>query len=266
MNRHTLTLALALGTCLAWATALAQPPSKTAAKKPAAMKSIVLVHGAFAEGSSWDRVIPLLQAKGYTVVAVHAPFLSFADDVAATKRAIDAQSGEVILVGHSYGGVVITEAGNDPKVTGLVYVAAFAPDVNESINDLGKGQPPPPWAASLKADSGGFVTLPVETYLKDFAPDVPPAEAKVFAAMQAPIYGKAFDAKVATAAWKAKPSWYVMADQDRMIDPRAQAQMSKRMNATTTSVKASHVAMLSKPKEIADVIVTAATAPAVAKK
>ncbi len=122
-------------------------------------RSIVLVHGAFADGSSWDRVIPILQAKGYNVVAVHEPLTSLADDVAATKRVIDAQPGEVILVGHSYGGAVITEAGNNLKVVGLVYVAAFAPDTGESVNDLGKGKPAPGWVTGVKVDEGGFATL-----------------------------------------------------------------------------------------------------------
>ena len=223
------------------------------------LKSIVLVHGAFADGSSWDRVVAILQAKGYNVVAVHESLSSLANDVAATKRAIDAQPGEVVLVGHSYGGAVITEAGNDPKVSALVYLAAFAPDSAESITDLGKGQPPPPWAASMKVDSAGFASLPQATVLADFAQDLPAAEARVLAAKQGPIFAGNFDEKIKTAAWHAKPVWYIQTSLDRMIDPRAQAVMAKRMNANLCSVPASHVAMISKPNEVAAVILAAAT-------
>lgn len=233
------------------------------AKTPS--RSIVLVHGAFADGSSWDRVVPLLRAKGYNVVAVHDPMTSLADDVAATKRAISEQPGEVILVGHSYGGAVITEAGNDPKVVGLVYVAAFAPDSHESINDLGKGQPPPPWVMQLQVDQG-FARLPVETVLKEFAQDLPPAEAVLLAVKQGPIFARSFDAKIQTAAWRTKRSWYVRAANDHMIDPRAQAFMAQRMGATLTSVDASHVAMLSKPQQVADVILDAAARVPIANR
>jgi len=238
-----------------------------------AKPTIVLVHGAFADGSSWNKVIPLLQAKGYTVVAVHDPLSSLPDDVAQTTRAIDAQPGDVILVGHSYGGFVISDAGNDPKVKALVYVAAFAPDVNESITDLGKGQPVPPWQPLLKVDSGGYATLPTDAVLKYFASDLAPAEAKNVAATQGPISTSVFTAKLKSAApaWKSKPSWYVRAESDQMIDPNGQAAMAKRANATVTSVKASHVVMLSHPADVAKVILAAAAganapAPAPAKK
>ena len=228
-------------------------------------RSIVLVHGAFADGSSWDRVVPLLQAKGYTVVSVHDPMTSLADDVAATKRAISEQPGEVILVGHSYGGAVITEAGNDPKVVGLVYVAAFAPDSNESINDLGKGQPPPPWVTQLQVDQG-FARLPAATVLKEFAQDLPPAEAELLAVKQGPVFAKCFDDKIQTAAWRTKRSWYIRTSYDHMIDPRAQAFMAQRMGATVTSVDASHVAMLSKPQQVAAVILDAAARATIASR
>jgi pimeloyl-ACP methyl ester carboxylesterase len=224
----------------------------------------VLVHGAFADGSSWDKVVPILLAKGYNVVAVHEPLSSLADDVAATKRAIDSQPGDVILVGHSYGGAVITEAGNNPKVVGLVYVAAFGPDAGESINDLGKGKPPPPWQSALKVDAGGFAWLPPEVVAKDFAPDTTPAEKKLIGVKQGPIATKCFDDKVKTAAWKTKPAWYLRASDDQMIDPAAQALMATRMKAMVTSVKSSHVPMVSKPRDVAAVILTAASAPAAA--
>lgn len=228
-------------------------------------KTIVLVHGAFADSSSWDRVVPLLLAKGYNVVSVYDPMSSLADDAAATKRFIDAQPGPVLLVGHSYGGAVITVAGANDKVVGLVYVAAFAPDVGESINDLGKGQPPAPWAASLKVDSGGFASLPTDVVLKYFAPDVPAAEAKVIAVKQGPLNVKCFDDKPTAAAWKTKPSWWVLPKKDQMIPPAAQDAMSKRAKATVTTIDASHVVMISKPKEVADVILAAATKSFAAK-
>jgi pimeloyl-ACP methyl ester carboxylesterase len=224
-------------------------------------RSIVLVHGAFADGSSWDRVIPLLQAKGYNVIAVHEPLTSLADDVAATKRAIDAQPGEVILVGHSYGGAVISEAGNNSKVVGLVYVAAFAPDTGESVNDLGKGKPAPGWVAGVRVDEGGFATLTSATVATYFAQDLPAVEIKVIAAKQGPISLKNLDEKIKSAAWHYKPVWYVRASQDMMINPEGEAEWAKRMNATTTSLTSSHVAMLSMPREVADVILSAAAAP-----
>jgi pimeloyl-ACP methyl ester carboxylesterase len=244
-----------VGALIAGASALAAPT----AKPP---RSIVLVHGAFADGSSWDRVVPMLQAKGYNVVAVHEPMTSFAEDVAATKRAIAAQPGEVILVGHSYGGAVISEAGTDSKVVGLVYVAAFGPDKGESINDLGKGKPPPSWATALKVDAGGFAWLPPATVAADFAQDLSAAEAQLLAAKQGPIFTKNFGDKLKAAAWHDKRVWYVLTLQDHMIDPQAQAQMAKRMNASITNVSASHVVMLSKPKDVADVILSAAAAAA----
>jgi pimeloyl-ACP methyl ester carboxylesterase len=221
-------------------------------------KSIVLVHGAFADGTSWAKVIPLLAAKGYTVVAVQNPLSSLADDVAATKRAMEGVPGPVILVGHSWAGVVITEAGNDPKVAGLVYVAAFAPDEGESVNGLGKGKPAPPWAAALQVDSGGFARLPAEIVAKHFAQDVSPAEARIIAATQGPVATRCFDEVVKRPAWRSKPSWFVRTQNDHMIDPAAQAFMAKRMKATVTSLKSSHVPMVSRPKDVAAAILAAA--------
>jgi pimeloyl-ACP methyl ester carboxylesterase len=237
---------------------LAEPASGVTPTK--LLPSIVLVHGAFADGSSWDRVVPLLQAKGYSVVSLHEPLTSLAEDVAAARRAIEQQPGDVVLVGHSYGGAVITEAGNDPKVKSLVYVAAFGPDTNESINDLGRGKPPPPWASSLRADKGGFGWLPVETVVSTFAQDLPEAEARLLAVKQGPINTKNFDEKIKVAAWKSRPAWYLRASQDRMIDPDAQTVMAQRMKAKLASVSASHVPMLSRPKDVAAVILSAAAA------
>ena len=221
-------------------------------------RSIVLVHGAFADGSCWDRVVPLLERTGVKVVSVHAPLTSLSDDVSAVRRAIDQQRGEVVLVGHSYGGAVISEAGVDPKVTRLVYVAAFVPDVGESINDLGKGQPLPPWVPTLQIDSGGFAWLPLSTVLHDFAQDLPVAEGRLLAAKQGPIFAGSFDTRLQAAAWRTKPSWYLRAASDRMIDPAAQAFFAARMGATLTSVESSHVVMLSHPRAVARAILRAA--------
>ena len=222
--------------------------------------TVVLVHGAFADGSSWDKVTPALEAKGFRVVAVYDPMSSLADDVAATSRVIEAQPGPVILVGHSYGGAVITEAGNDRKVAALVYVAAFVPDAGESINDLGKGHPAPPWVAKLVVDRGGFASLPADVVANDFAQDLPAADARLLAAKQGPIAARCFDDKITTAAWHAKPSWYVRAEADHMIDPEAQAFMAKRAGANLTSVKGSHVIMLSRPAAVTAAILAASAA------
>jgi pimeloyl-ACP methyl ester carboxylesterase len=219
--------------------------------------NIVLVHGAFVDGSSWAKVIPILQAKGYNVTAVQIPLTSFADDVAATQRAIARLNGPAILVGHSWGGVVITEAGMDPKVIGLVYVAAFAPDQGEQVGELGKKYPPPPALSAPQVDDKGFMTLTVDAF-KKFGSDLPPSDASVAAATQGPIAAAAFGAQVSGAAWKTKPSWYIVSTLDQAIAPDEERFFAKRMNATTTELKASHVSMLSQPKAVAAVIMDAA--------
>jgi pimeloyl-ACP methyl ester carboxylesterase len=233
---------------------LAIPALADGAKKPA----IVLVHGAFADGSSWAKVIPLLQAKGYDVTAVQNPLTSFADDVAATRRALAQQDGPVILVGHSWAGVVITEAGMDPKVVGLVYVAAFAPDQGEAVGDLGKAYPPPPALAAPIVDKEGFMSLSTDAVVKHFASDLPASEARVVAATQGPIAVSAFGAQVSGVAWKTKPSWYIVSKLDGAIAPDEERFFAKRMKATTTELNASHVSMLSQPKSVAAVIMDAA--------
>jgi pimeloyl-ACP methyl ester carboxylesterase len=224
----------------------------------AAEKTVVLIHGAFANSSSWSKVIPLLQEKGLNVVAVQNPLSSLAADVDATKRAIDAQSGPVILVGHSYGGMVITQAGVNPKVAALVYVAAFAPPKGESINGLGKGEAPS-WAGSSKLDAGGYFSLTAEAVEKYFAQDLPKKEASIVAATQVPIFRGAFDDRVTETAYSTKPSWFVVPKGDRMIPPQAQLGMAKAANAKITEIDASHVVMLSKPKAVAEVILAASS-------
>ena len=221
--------------------------------------NIVLVHGAFADGSSWSKVIPLLQAKGYHVTSVQIPLTSFQDDVAATKRAIAAQNGPVILAGHSYGGVVITEAGNDPKVVGLVYVAAFAPDAGQSIVDISKAFPKPIGLDKVAPLADGFLLLSEDGVNTGFAQDLSKEEKALIFAVQPQTSGAIFGAQPTQAAWKTKPTWYVVASNDHMIDPGQEASMAKQMKATTITLPSSHVAMLSHPKEVAKLIEDAAT-------
>ena len=220
--------------------------------------NIVLVHGAWADGSSWSKLIPLLQAKGFHVVAVQNPLNSLADDAAATKRAIALQDGPVLLVGHSYGGAVITEAGSDPKVAGLVYVAAFAPDAGEAVGELGKEFPAPPGLGELRPDAGGYLSLTPKGIEESFAPDLPMAERKLMVATQGPTNGACFGAKISAAAWRTKPTWYVVASNDRMIPPDLERKFAKTMNAKTITLPSSHVPMLSHPDEVAKFVVDAA--------
>ena len=224
------------------------------------VRNVVLVHGAFADGSSWSKVIPLLEKAGLNVVAVQNPLTSFEDDVAATKRALALVDGPAILVGHSWGGVVITEAGADPKVVGLVYVAAFAPDAGLKVADLGKDFPPPPGGEEIKPDASGYLALTPKGIDEDFAPDLPLAQRKLVLATQGQTNSSVFGSQVTNVAWKTKPSWYVVASKDRMINPDLERQFAKTLNATTITVPSSHVAMLSHPKEVAKLIIQAARA------
>lgn len=220
--------------------------------------NVVLVHGAFADGSSWSRVIPLLEARGLHVVAVQNPLSSLADDTAATKRVIEQQTGPVVLVGHSWGGVAISEAGNDEKVKSLVYVAAFAPDNGQSIADITQGQPDAPWAGELRKDSAGYLTLSDKAIRQDFAPDLPPVQQRVVAATQGPWFSGCLSQKVTQAAWHDKPSYFVVTARDRMIDPALQESMATHIGAKVTRVNGSHVSILSQPKAVADAIIDAA--------
>jgi pimeloyl-ACP methyl ester carboxylesterase len=233
------------------------------------VKNIVLVHGAWADGSSWFKVIPILEAKGFHVVCVQNPLTSLADDVAATNRTIDAQDSPVLLVGHSYGGAVITEAGNNPKVVGLVYVAAFAPDAGESSGSLAKPYGPTPGGAEIRPIEDGFLVVTPKGILEDFAQDLPLAEKTDLIATQGATQGAVLGATITSAAWHTKPSWFVIASNDRMIAPEQERVTAKRMNATTLTLATSHVAMLAKPMEVADFIAAAASlkhAPEVASK
>jgi pimeloyl-ACP methyl ester carboxylesterase len=219
--------------------------------------SVVLVHGSWANGSSWSKVVPLLQAEGLNVVATHNPMSSFEADVEATRRVIEAQPGEVILVGHSYGGAVITEAGNSDKVQALVYVAAFAPDVGESVNSIVGQHGQPEWFAELRPDAGGYLNWTPEGMARYFAPDLPAEEAAVLAAVQAPTSAGAFDGQVTSAAYSEKPSWFVISDDDQVIPAELQAYFAERMGATTIHVAASHAVALSRPEAVSEAILAA---------
>jgi pimeloyl-ACP methyl ester carboxylesterase len=221
-------------------------------------KNIVLVHGAWADGSCWSEVIPKLAAKGLSVTAVQLPLTSLADDAATVKRAIALEDGPVLLVGHSYGGAVITEAGGDPKVTGLVYVAAFAPDAGESAGALLASVPPTPLASEGRPDADGFVKLTKTGIFDDFAQDLSDVEKAILFAAQAPTSVKSLGGNVSTPAWKSKPCWYIVATNDRAIPPALETTMAKRMGAETISIAASHVVMLSHPDEVTDLILRAA--------
>jgi pimeloyl-ACP methyl ester carboxylesterase len=221
-------------------------------------KNVVLVHGAFADDSSWAKVTPLLKAKGFQVTAAGNPLTSFADDVAATKRAIAAHNGPTVLVGHSYGGVVITEAGNHPKVVSLVYLAAFAPDAGQSIGDISKDFAKPAGLDQVQPQPNGFLLLSQRGIEEDFAQDLTPAEKAALVAAQPKTAGSIFEARPTTAAWRDKPVWYVVATNDRMIDPNQEKSMAGQMEAKTTELPSSHVVMLSHPREVAGVIEEAA--------
>ena len=231
----------------------AQTPSATGPTH-----NVILVHGAWANGSSWSKVIPMLEAKGLHVVAVELPLTSLEDDVATVKRAIALEDGPVLLVGHSYGGVVITEAGNDSKVSGLVYVAAFAPGDNGSINQLSQGGAPPPGVAELRPDAQGFLKLTPKGVAEDFAQDLTPAEKAEITATQGPTNAKVLGGTITTAAWHQKPTWYVVSANDRMIPPDAERAMAKAIHAETITLPSSHVAMLSHPAPVAALIEKAA--------
>jgi len=231
------------------------------AQKPASspvVKNIVLVHGAFADGTSWSKVIPLLEAKGYHVVAVQNPLTSLADDVAATKRIIALQDGPVILVGHSWGGAVITQAGDEPKVAGLVYVAAYAPDVGQSANEASTPFGITDGQKAIRIDSEKFAYMTEDGILNHFAQGLPMADRRIVLAVQGESYGPMFGEKLTVAAWKTKPSWVVIAADDQMLPPAMEEAEVKRLGATSTKVPTCHLAMLQAPTQVAAVIEDAA--------
>jgi pimeloyl-ACP methyl ester carboxylesterase len=222
------------------------------------VNNIVLVHGAFADGTSWAKVIPILEARGFHVVAVQNPLTSLSADVDATRRIIALQDGPVILVGHSWGGAVISEAGDDPKVAGLVYVAAYVPDVGKSANDTSKPFGATPGQKAIQVDSHHFAWMSEEGILNSFAQGLPMAERRLVLAVQGQIYGPMFDTKLTHAAWKSKPSWHVIATKDRTLSPAMEEAGAKKAGGVALSVPTCHVAMLQEPRKVADLITEAA--------
>jgi pimeloyl-ACP methyl ester carboxylesterase len=222
------------------------------------VRNVVLVHGGFVDGSGWEGVYKALKKSGYAVTIVQNATTSLADDVATTKRAIAEQNGPVILVGHSYGGVVITEAGNDPKVAGLVYIAAFAPDKGESVSTLIKNPPPGAPVPPIMPPVDGYLLLDKSKFPASFAGDVNPEKAAFMADSQVPWGVNALDGTISEPAWKAKPSWYLLTTEDKMIPPDAQRQMAKRAGSTIVEVKGSHSIYVSRPQAVATLIEKAA--------
>jgi len=225
-----------------------------------ASKNVVLVHGGFVDGSGWEGVYNILKKDGYSVGVVQNPTASLADDVATTRRVIAEQSGPVILVGHSYGGAVITEAGNDPKVVGLVYITAFAPDKGESVGSLIKDPPPGAPVPPILPPKDGFLLLDKEKFPASFAGDVEKERAAFMAASQVPWGVEALSGAISEPAWRSKPSWYLLVTDDRMIPIAAQRLMAKRAGSTTAEVGGSHAIYVSQPKPVAEIIVKAAQA------
>ena len=222
--------------------------------------NIVLVHGAWADGSSWSKVIPLLKEAGYHVVATQQNLVSLADDAETARRLVESQEGPVLLVGHSYGGAVITEAAPGcPNVVGLVYIAAFGLDTGESLAILSASGPvAPPGAAAIRPDKYGFLWIDREMFADNFCQDLDPTESSTMAATQRPLSVACYEGKITEAGWKNLPCWYQVSSEDRMIPPPAEQFMAQRMKAKTITLPSSHVTMLSHPKEVADFILSAA--------
>jgi len=245
--------------------ASALPPSAVGATSTAlphvSNTTAILVHGAWADGSAWSRVTPILQAQGMNVVSVQLHLTSLAEDVATVRRVLATQSGKVVLVGHSYGGAVITQAGSDPKAAALVYVAAFAPDEGQSVNDMISPYPPAPWQAGLVPDSAGYTTLTPAAYQTYFASDLSKDQSVVLATSQGPTNQQVLIDKVTTASWKTKPAYWALSGSDQIIPASFQQQEAAHINAKVTVIDgAGHTEMLSHPQEVAGVILKAAVA------
>ena len=236
------------------------PVVADAALPPGTARNIVLVHGAWADSGSWKNVTRLLRAKGYHVTAVNIPLTSLEADTAATKAVIDAQNGPTVLVGHSWGGFVIGEAGTDSKVSALVYVSAFAPDKGESVASLSAGGPPSPGVQAIRPDDKGFLYLDKTAFPRVFGTDLPLSESESLANKQLPINHTAFDEKAMQAAWHVKPSWYVLSNKDLVLPPTAQTFFANRIKATTTSVAGGHDTLIAFPQQVAEVIEAASHA------
>jgi pimeloyl-ACP methyl ester carboxylesterase len=257
MNRRTFTSGLALGTAVSLLPRLTLAQGASRVGKPAAARNIVLVHGLFADGSSWSEVIPRLQAAGLNVTSVQNPLTTLEEAVASAQRVLARQDGPTVLVGHSFSGMIVTEAGVDPKVSAVVYVAARAPDAGEDYAALAKTYPTPPAAAGIVFD-GDEGRLSEAAFLRDFAGDLPEAKAKVLYAVQEPFHKALLAGKTTQAAWRSKPSFYAVSTEDRTINPDLERFMAKRMGAKTIEIKSSHLSLISHPKEVADLILEAA--------
>src|SRR5258708_38712262 len=248
---------VALVAMLMGATLLLERTVKVAAAAPTGIKNVVLVHGAFADGSGWGAVAKILEKDGYTVSVAQPPETSYAEDQKYTKAATDPMGGPVVLVGHSYGGSIISEAGNDPNVAALVYIAAFALDEGDSCASIEQALPQA--SKAFKPDGNGNWWIEQEHFAADFAAAVPPAVSHFMAQSQVPISTDSFTHKVTSPAWKTKPTWYMVATADRSINPDHERLMAKRAHAKTVEVNASHVAYMSHPNETAKLIEEAAT-------
>lgn len=248
-----------LGSVMITAVAIGAMP-QASQSQPAlkGVKNIVLVHGAFADGSSWSKVISLLQAKGLNVVAVQNPLISFEEDVAATKRVLAQMEGPVLLVGHSYGGMVISEAGKDPKVAGLLYVAALVPEEGQNVNDVNAAMPLTGVGPEFKLSTEGFLSLSLNGINNFFAHDASPEERKIIYATQVTWAAEATQVKVHQPAWTSKPSWSLVAGKDGMINPDLQRFKAKLIKAKTLELPTGHVPMVTQPKKVADFIIEAA--------
>ena len=228
------------------------------AARPAAITNVVLTHGAFADGSSWSKVIPLLEAQGLNVTAVQNPLTSLADDIATTRRLLAQQDGPTILVGHSYAGFVITEAGNAPNVAGLVYISSYGPDKGESHDDLVKRFPAPGGISAIQLDQDGFLWIARDKFHEAFVHEVDASYACILATVQKPASKKGcFGVPIDAPAWKSKRSWFLVSTEDRLISPDLQRFMAKRMGATVRTIPSSHASLISHPTQTADLILDA---------
>lgn len=256
MNRRLFSAAIATAAIFASSAGFAQ--TAPAQKATTVAHNVVLVHGLYADASSWSEVIPLLQNAGMHVTAVQNPLTSLANDAEATRRILALQDGPTVLAAHSYGGMVISQAGDDPKVSALVYVAARGPDAGEDYGALAARFPAPPASAGLVKTADGFAQLSEQAFLRDFGGDLDAARARTLYAVQGQASQSIFSARTTQAAWRVKPSWYNVSTQDRTIDPDLQRFMAKRMNAQTIELASSHLSLVSHPQEVANLILKAA--------